>query len=243
MRTVDELRAFFAQCDDREIGREPDWEEHLAVIDASMREGVGVPSEELGRPDPGDTRRTGVQGTRGRSAPDHAQAPMIFVDVNVLVYAVGAPHPLRDEARAFFEESLVTSRPLATSAEVLQELLHVYLSVGRFATLDAALGAGGIVDRNGVADRGGRREAGTRAGRPSSWSRRERPSSPRLLPSTRGSGHQDLRPRIGGGVLDLTEPAHTAAPSPAAIALGAAAAGRGGKVCTNFSMPPSSPQT
>jgi predicted nucleic acid-binding protein len=64
---------------------------------------------------------------------------MIFVDGNVLVYAVGAPHPLRDEARAFFEESLVTSRPLATSAEVLQELLHVYLSVGRLETLDAAL--------------------------------------------------------------------------------------------------------
>ena len=68
---------------------------------------------------------------------------MIFVDVNVLVDAVGAPHPLRDEARAFFEESLVTSRPLATSAEALQELLHVYLSVGRFATLDAALALAG----------------------------------------------------------------------------------------------------
>ena len=68
---------------------------------------------------------------------------MIFVDVNVLVYAVGAPHPLRAEARAFFEESLVTSRPLATSAEVLQELLHVYLPVGRFATLDTALALAG----------------------------------------------------------------------------------------------------
>jgi hypothetical protein len=68
---------------------------------------------------------------------------MIFVDANVLVYAVGAAHPLRDEARAFFEESLATSRPLATSAEVLQELLHVYLPVGRLATLDAALALAG----------------------------------------------------------------------------------------------------
>ena len=59
IRTVDELRAFFAQCDDREIGREPDWEEHLGVLDASMREGVGAPSEELGRPDRGDTHRIG----------------------------------------------------------------------------------------------------------------------------------------------------------------------------------------
>jgi predicted nucleic acid-binding protein len=64
---------------------------------------------------------------------------MIFVDTNVLVYAVGRSHPLRAEARAFFEESLETSRPLATSAEVLQELLHIYLPVGRLATLDAAI--------------------------------------------------------------------------------------------------------
>jgi predicted nucleic acid-binding protein len=64
---------------------------------------------------------------------------MIFVDTNVLVYAVGGSHPLRREARSFFEESLDSSRPLATSAEVLQELLHLYLPVGRLATLDAAL--------------------------------------------------------------------------------------------------------
>jgi hypothetical protein len=58
---VDQLRVFFAQCDDREIGREPDWEEHLAVLDASMREGVGAP-EGFERPGPGDTRRTGAKG-------------------------------------------------------------------------------------------------------------------------------------------------------------------------------------
>jgi predicted nucleic acid-binding protein len=64
---------------------------------------------------------------------------MIFVDANVLIYAVGGPHPLRAEARAFFEESLSSSRPLATSAEVLQELIHVYLPVERMAAFDAAL--------------------------------------------------------------------------------------------------------
>jgi hypothetical protein len=62
IRTVDELRAFFAQCDARELGREPDWEEHLAVLDGSMREGVGVPSEGLVRPGLGDTSRTGSKG-------------------------------------------------------------------------------------------------------------------------------------------------------------------------------------
>jgi uncharacterized protein len=64
---------------------------------------------------------------------------MIFVDTNVIMYAVGGEHPLRERARAFFEEALVGGRPLVTSAEVLQELLHVYLPVQRVGTLDAAL--------------------------------------------------------------------------------------------------------
>jgi predicted nucleic acid-binding protein len=62
-----------------------------------------------------------------------------FVDTNILMYAVGGEHPLRAEARAFFEQSLASNEPLVTSAEVLQELLHAYLRVGRHDTLDAAL--------------------------------------------------------------------------------------------------------
>jgi hypothetical protein len=46
LRSVEDLRAFFAECDARESGREPDWEEHLAVLDASKREGLGVPAAE-----------------------------------------------------------------------------------------------------------------------------------------------------------------------------------------------------
>jgi hypothetical protein len=34
------LVAFFAECDGREQGREPDWAEHLAVIEASRGEGL-----------------------------------------------------------------------------------------------------------------------------------------------------------------------------------------------------------
>ena len=64
---------------------------------------------------------------------------MIFVDSNVFVYAVGKPHPLRAEAQHFFLESSRNGKRLVTSAEVLQELLHVYLPVGRIKTLDAAL--------------------------------------------------------------------------------------------------------
>ena len=64
---------------------------------------------------------------------------MIFVDTNVFIYAVGKPHPLRTEAQNFFIASARSGKRLLTSAEVLQELLHVYLPVGRMNTLDAAL--------------------------------------------------------------------------------------------------------
>ena len=64
---------------------------------------------------------------------------MIFVDTSVLMYAVGGEHPLKAEAREFFEDALEWRRPLATSAEVLQELTQAYLPADRLATLDRAL--------------------------------------------------------------------------------------------------------
>jgi predicted nucleic acid-binding protein len=63
---------------------------------------------------------------------------VIFVDTNLFMYAVGRPHSLKAEARLFLEESLVSKAKLVTSSEVMQELLHAYLPVQRFATLDAA---------------------------------------------------------------------------------------------------------
>jgi len=64
---------------------------------------------------------------------------MIFVDTNVFMYAVGRRHPLREEAQAFFLEQARSGAALVSSAEVLQELLHAYVPVGRLETLDAAL--------------------------------------------------------------------------------------------------------
>jgi len=65
---------------------------------------------------------------------------VIFVDTNVLMYAVGRDHPLRAGAQAFFEAAMDSERnDLCTSAEVLQELLHAYIPVNRWGTLDAAL--------------------------------------------------------------------------------------------------------
>ena len=63
---------------------------------------------------------------------------MIFVDTNVLMYAVGRAHPLKSEARLFFQKAIEQRIKLVTSAEVLQELLHAYLPVDRMETLDAA---------------------------------------------------------------------------------------------------------
>lgn len=60
-----------------------------------------------------------------------------FVDTSVFVYAVGQPHPLREPAREILLES-TASGGLCTSSEVLQELLHVYLPMGRDADLQRA---------------------------------------------------------------------------------------------------------
>lgn len=43
LRTRDDLERFFNACDEREHGREPDWEDHLGVIRASLRGGTPSP--------------------------------------------------------------------------------------------------------------------------------------------------------------------------------------------------------
>lgn len=73
---------------------------------------------------------------------------MTFVDTNVVMYAVGRPHPLREPARAFFAESARDGTALCTSAEVLQELVHAYLPVQRESTLESAMA---LVARAGIA--------------------------------------------------------------------------------------------
>ena len=72
---------------------------------------------------------------------------MVFVDTSVLMHAVGRDHPLRRPARRFFAAATTAQQPLATSSEVLQELVHAYLPVERTQALAAALR---IVDRTGM---------------------------------------------------------------------------------------------
>ena len=64
---------------------------------------------------------------------------MIFVDTNVFMYAVGRPHVLQASAQDFFIEANRNGTPPCTSAEVMQELAHVYLPTGRLQTFDATL--------------------------------------------------------------------------------------------------------
>ena len=42
LNTTLELERFFEACDAREVGREPDWEEHRGVIDRSRSSGQGA---------------------------------------------------------------------------------------------------------------------------------------------------------------------------------------------------------
>jgi len=62
---------------------------------------------------------------------------MIFVDSNVPMYLEGAPGALKDETLALLEEWLGSKERLVTSAEVLQEILHRYSSIGRRDAIQA----------------------------------------------------------------------------------------------------------
>ena len=63
---------------------------------------------------------------------------MIFVDTNVFMYFVGLEHPLRDQARDFFRDARLRDLRLVTSTEVLQEILHRYVKLGRRGSASAA---------------------------------------------------------------------------------------------------------
>jgi uncharacterized protein len=63
---------------------------------------------------------------------------VIFVDSNVPMYLVGGAHPNKDRARQLLEESAAANESMCTDAEVLQEILHRYAAIGRYADIDPA---------------------------------------------------------------------------------------------------------
>lgn len=72
---------------------------------------------------------------------------MIFIDANIPMYLVGAPHPNKDAARRALELVISRGERMVTSAEVMQEILHRYGRIQRPDAIQPALDALlGVVD-------------------------------------------------------------------------------------------------
>jgi predicted nucleic acid-binding protein len=72
---------------------------------------------------------------------------LIFIDSNVPMYLVGAPHPHKVDAHRLLEQAIAEGRRLFTDAEVLQEILHRYAAIGRKDAIQPAFEAvKGVVD-------------------------------------------------------------------------------------------------
>ena len=56
---------------------------------------------------------------------------MIFVDSNVPMYLIGSAHPRKVDAQRLLEQLTAERRRLVTDVEVLQEILHRYVSIRR----------------------------------------------------------------------------------------------------------------
>ena len=68
---------------------------------------------------------------------------MIFIDSNVPMYLVGAPHPNKDRALAILTQSVRDGEQFVTDVEVYQEILHRYTAIQRPDAIDAAFESSG----------------------------------------------------------------------------------------------------
>jgi predicted nucleic acid-binding protein len=66
---------------------------------------------------------------------------VIFIDSNIPMYLVGAPHPNQAAALAALEQIIRRNERMVTSAEVLQEILHRYTRINRLDAIQPALDA------------------------------------------------------------------------------------------------------
>lgn len=79
---------------------------------------------------------------------------MILVDSNIPMYLVGASHPHKGGAERLVKGLIANGERLVTDAEVLQEILHRYISTNRFAAIQPAFDALlGLVDEVFPVDR------------------------------------------------------------------------------------------
>jgi len=74
-------------------------------------------------------------------------ADIVFVDSNIPMYLVGAPHPPKVDAQRLLEPVIAAGTRLVTDAEVLQEILHRYTAIDRRNAIQPAFDAIlGVVD-------------------------------------------------------------------------------------------------
>ena len=66
---------------------------------------------------------------------------MIFIDSNIPMYLIGAPHPHKSEAQVLLERLVAAGQRLVTDAEVLQEILHRYTAIGKREAIGPAFQA------------------------------------------------------------------------------------------------------
>jgi len=72
---------------------------------------------------------------------------VIFVDSNVPMYLIGAPHPHKIDSQRLLEQCIAAGQRLVTDAEVLQEILHRYVAINRREAIQPAFEALlGVVD-------------------------------------------------------------------------------------------------
>jgi uncharacterized protein len=72
---------------------------------------------------------------------------VIFIDSNVPMYLVGAPHPHKTDAQHLLERAIADHERLVTSAVILQEILHRYVAIERRDAIQPAFDALlGVVD-------------------------------------------------------------------------------------------------
>ena len=66
---------------------------------------------------------------------------MIFIDSNVPMYLIGAPHPNKDRVTKLLERLIEDKERFVTDVEVYQEILHRYTAIRRPDAIDAAFAA------------------------------------------------------------------------------------------------------
>jgi hypothetical protein len=66
---------------------------------------------------------------------------VIFIDSNIPMYLVGAPHAHKADAQRLLEKSISEQRRMVTDAEVMQEILHRFVAIERRDAIQPAFNA------------------------------------------------------------------------------------------------------